>query len=227
MPSTPVPLTSQSTGCPPASSTGSPREATATPLPRRRQTRGQTRGLAGCLTGAAIAGFVATVVAANALTARYGLIPVGFGQTATAGTAAAGLTLLARDAVHHLTGRTAVIACIAAGAAVSAGLAGPRLAVASATAFALSELADMLIYQRLIRHGFISAAFTSNIFAAPVDSIVFLGLAGFPIWAALPGQLLVKTVTVTVTLALTTVPVAALAVAVRAFLRHRFRSSRS
>ena len=96
-----------------------------------------------------VAGFVATVVAANALTATFGLIPVGFGLTATAGTFAAGLTLLARDWVHHTAGRAAVLACIAAGALLSAGLAGPRLALASAAAFGLSELADLLVYQRL------------------------------------------------------------------------------
>jgi queuosine precursor transporter len=163
----------------------------------------------------AVAGFVATVVAANALTATFGLIPVGFGLTATAGTLAAGLTLLARDAVHHLAGRATVAACIAAGALLSAGLAGPHLAIASAAAFGLSELADLLVYQRLIRRGFIAAALASNTVAAPIDSIVFLGLAGYPIWAALPGQVWVKTAAVAI-------PVAAV-VAARALLRHRLR----
>jgi queuosine precursor transporter len=168
---------------------------------------------------AAVAGFVATVVAANALTATFGLIPVGFGLTATAGTAAAGLTLLARDAVHHLAGRATVAACIIAGALLSAGLAGPRLALASATAFGLSELADLLVYQRLIRRGWITAAVASSTVAAPIDSVVFLGLAGFPIWAALPGQVWVKT-------AALAVPLAAV-IAARALLRHRLRSRRS
>jgi len=180
--------------------------------PERRSTRVRWHA------ASAVAGFVATVVAANALTATFGLIPVGFGLTATAGTAAAGLTLLARDAVHHYAGRGTVAACIIAGALLSAGLAGPRLALASATAFALSELADLLVYQRLIRRGWIAAAVASNIVAAPIDSIVFLGLAGFPIWAALPGQVWIKT-------AALTVPLTAV-IAVRALLRHRLRPSR-
>jgi len=183
------------------------------PVPPPPDRTGTTRWVA----AAAVTGFITTIAAANALTATIGLIPVGFGLTATAGTIAAGLTFLARDTVHHLTGRTAVLACIAAGALLSAGLAGPRLALASATAFLLSELTDLLIYQRLLRRGWITAAATSSIAAAPVDSIVFLGLAGFPILTALPGQLWVKTLAVAV-------PLAAVTTA-RALLRHRLRPS--
>ena len=140
-------------------------------------------------------------------------------MTATAGTAAAGLCLLARDWVHHAAGRAAVLACIAAGAALSAALAAPRLALASAAAFTLSELADLLVYQRLRRHGWIAAALASNAAGAPVDTVLFLALAGFPIWPAVPGQLWVKAIA-------TVVPVTLVA-AIRALLRHRLRPTRS
>jgi uncharacterized PurR-regulated membrane protein YhhQ (DUF165 family) len=165
--------------------------------------------------GIAVALFVATVVAANALTATYGLIPVGLGLTATAGTAAAGLTLLTRDWVHHAAGRTVVLVCIGVGALASAVLAGPRLAVASGAAFALSELADLLVYQRLRDRGWIAAALASNAVGAPVDTVLFLAVAGFPVWAAVPGQLWVKALA-------TVIPVTAVA-ASRALLRHRLR----
>jgi len=167
---------------------------------------------------AAVATFIAAVVTANVLTAGYGLVPVGLGLTATAGTAAAGVTLLARDWVHDAAGRPAVLACIAAGAALSAALAGPRLALASATAFAISELADLAVYQPLRRRGLLRAILASNAVGAPIDSIVFLALAGLPVWAALPGQLWVKALA-------TVIPVAALAT-VRAVLRHRLRPRR-
>ncbi|MDG4803678.1 hypothetical protein [Micromonospora sp. WMMD980] len=39
--------------------------------------------------GPAVGAAIATIVTANLLTARYGLVPVGFGFTATAGTASA------------------------------------------------------------------------------------------------------------------------------------------
>ncbi len=168
---------------------------------------------------AAMLAFAGGVVAANWLTSRFGLVPVGFGLTATAGTVAAGYTLLARDGVHDVAGRRAVLACIAAGAVLSAVLAGPQLAVASATAFAVSELADLLVYQPLRRRGFLRAVLTSNAVGAPLDTTIFLGLAGLPVWSALPGQLWVKALA-------TVIPVAA-AAATRALLRHRLRSRRA
>jgi queuosine precursor transporter len=137
---------------------------TATTRPRHPAPARWTRGRAVALTAAV---FATCVAAANALTARYGLIPVGLGLSATAGTFAAGFCLLARDWVHDSAGRAAVLAAIAAGGAASAVTAGPRLAVASATAFVLSELADLAVYQPLRRRGFIRAVIASNTVGAP------------------------------------------------------------
>ncbi len=164
---------------------------------------------------AAIVVFATAVAAANWLTARYGLIAVGLGLTATAGTYAAGLCLLARDWVHDAAGRVAVLAAIGAGGAASAVMAGPRLALASAAAFVVSELADLLVYQPLRRRGWALAVLASGAVGAPVDTVLFLALAGFPIWAALPGQLLAKATA-------TAIPVAVVLLA-RALLRHRLR----
>ena len=90
------------------------------------------------------------------------------------------------------------------------------MGVASATAFVLSELADLLVYQPLRRRGFVRAVIASNAVGAPVDTILFLALAGFPIWAAVPGQLLAKATA-------TAIPVAVV-LAARAVLRHRLRT---
>jgi uncharacterized PurR-regulated membrane protein YhhQ (DUF165 family) len=160
--------------------------------------------------------FAAAVAAANALTARYGFIPVGLGLTATAGTYAAGFCLLARDWVHDTAGRAAVLAAIGVAGIASAVMAGPRLAIASAIAFVLSELADLLVYQPLRRRGWLRAVVASNAVGAPIDTVLFLALAGFPIWAAVPGQLLAKATA-------TAIPVAVV-LAARAVLRHRVRA---
>jgi hypothetical protein len=56
----------------------------------------------------------------------------------------------------------------------------------------VSELADLVVYQPLRRRGFLRAVLASNAVGAPLDTIVFLALAGFPVWSALPGQLWVK-----------------------------------
>jgi uncharacterized PurR-regulated membrane protein YhhQ (DUF165 family) len=144
------------------------------------------------LTVLAAAAFACCVIAANWLISTFGLVPVGFGQMVPAGTFAAGLALLARDAVQETAGRWAVIGCIAVGALVSAGLAGATLALASGVAFAVSELADMAVYTPLRNRGRAGLAMlASNTVGALVDSVLFLWLAGFPL-SGVPAQAVVK-----------------------------------
>jgi uncharacterized PurR-regulated membrane protein YhhQ (DUF165 family) len=164
----------------------------------------------------AVAAFIACTTAANVLTARYGMVPVGFGLTATAGTWAAGLVLLARDLVHDVAGRLAVAGCVAVGAVLSAWLAGAQIAVASGVAFAVSEAADFAVYAPLRRRGWARAVVVSGLAGSAVDTVLFLTLAGFPVWAAVPGQMVAKTTATAVVV----VPV----VVVRAVLRNRVRA---
>lgn len=140
----------------------------------------------------ALATYVGAVVAANWLTSRYGFVPVGFGLTTTAGTYAAGVALLARDALQDTAGRRAVLAAICIGALLSAWLSTPQLALASGAAFLIAELSDMAIYTPLRRRGWARAVLASNAIGAALDTVAFLALAGFPIWTALPGQLVGK-----------------------------------
>ena len=142
---------------------------------------------------AALTVYIAAIVAANVMTAHLGLVGVGFGLLVTAGTFAAGFALLARDFVHEAGGVRWVLGGIAAGAALSWALASPGLAVASAAAFTLAELADLAVFARLRRRGFIPAALASNLVGAPIDTVVFLLLAGFPLtWGVIAGQLIGK-----------------------------------
>src|SRR6266404_5409931 len=66
---------------------------------------------------------------------------------------------------------------ILAGAALSALLAPPALVVASATAFLLSEFADLAVYTPLARRGLLIAVVASGVVGLVVDSVVFLWLA--------------------------------------------------
>jgi queuosine precursor transporter len=142
---------------------------------------------------AASAAYVLVILAANYLTAWFGLVPAGFGLLVTAGTYAAGLALLARDVVQREAGLPAVVACIAAGGILSWWLATPRLAVASVVAFLLAESLDTLVFTPLERHGWNRAVIASNVVGAIVDTFVFLELAGYPITRqTVGGQLLVK-----------------------------------
>lgn len=161
---------------------------------------------------AAAAVFVGCVVSANLLTVRYGLM-LGL---VTAGTFTAGLALLVRDWLDDVAGRLWVLAAIVAGAALSYVMTpGWRLALASGLAFAVSELADWAVYRPLRARGWARAAMASNVVGAVLDSLLFLSVAGFPLWPGVPVQTAVK-VTVTGLFV-------AVAVVGRAVLRYRVR----
>ena len=138
--------------------------------------------------------YVATVVAANVLTARYGLVAIG-PLAVTAGTFAAGASLLARDWVQQGSrARLTVPLLIGLAALVSAVTSTPALAVASGLAFLVSELVDWAVFTPLRGRSLPGAVLASSAVAAPVDTVAFLWLAGFPLTGpAVLGQFIVKT----------------------------------
>jgi uncharacterized PurR-regulated membrane protein YhhQ (DUF165 family) len=146
--------------------------------------------------------YVGTVVAANWAITHYGMVPVGFGLLAPAGVYFAGLAFTLRDVTQHSLGKLATVAAILAGSALSyavgitqeqvPGLPSPlHLAVASACAFLLSELADFAVYTPLRRKGWLPAVVASNVVGLVVDSALFLWLA-FGSLAFLAGQVVGK-----------------------------------
>lgn len=153
--------------------------------------------------------FLGCILLANYVTTEYGLIPVGFGLMATAGTYLAGLTFVLRDTVQDLLGKAATIALIVVGAALSYFISDPFIALASGVAFGCSEIADQAIYTPLRESGYIRAAVASNVVGSVVDTLLFLWIAGFGITGQVFAGQVVGKVTVTVA-------VVALVVAVRA-----------
>lgn len=141
--------------------------------------------------------FVACAALSNVLTSHYGIVEVGFGLVASAGTFTAGLALGARDLIQRWGGRRASLIAIAVGSVLSllVGAAG-RIALASCVAFAVSESVDLLVYSRARRKGgHNGAVLASNTVAAPIDTLVFLAIAGFPFGlAAIAGQMVGKLV---------------------------------
>ncbi|MGW2515025.1 VUT family protein [Streptomyces scopuliridis] len=143
--------------------------------------------------GLAVAGYVASVIVANMMTASMGVWPVGFGLVATAGTAFAGASFVLRDVVQETAGRRVALVALAIACAVSALMATPALALASALAFGMAELLDMGVYTKLRKRGWVRAAAASNLIGAVVDTFVFLWVAGFPVTVlAVGGQLVGK-----------------------------------
>lgn len=140
--------------------------------------------------------YVVAIVAANYLTSHYGLVSVGFGLLVTAGTFAAGFALLARDFVQRYGSIRWALVAIGVGAVLSWFLASPALAVASTVAFAGAELVDLAVYTPTReRAGFVTAALISNVISAPIDTVLFLWLARFPLtFNAVEGQFIGKVV---------------------------------
>lgn len=134
-------------------------------------------------TFAAITGFIATILAANYVTTHYGLVPVGFGLMATAGTYFAGLAFVLRDSVQDAIGKWGALVVIIVGAGLSYFIADPFIALASGVAFLVSELVDLIVYTPLRPHGYIRAAVASNVVGAVIDTFLFLWIAGFPVTA--------------------------------------------
>lgn len=130
--------------------------------------------------------FCLTVPAANWLVGHAGtvcvpngpcLIPVGFGLKAPSGVLMIGLALVLRDLIQRRLGALASVGAILIGSAISAMLAPPALVIASASAFLLSELADLAVYTPLARRRLIAAVVASGLVGLVIDSVVFLWLA--------------------------------------------------
>lgn len=136
--------------------------------------------------------FLGCILAANYVTSEYGMVPVGFGLVATAGTYLAGLSFVLRDSLQDALGKRWTLAVIVVGAALSFLVADPFIALASAVAFALSEGADLAVYTPLRKRGYVRAALASNVVGAFVDTVAFLAVAGFPIRQAIAGQMVGK-----------------------------------
>lgn len=141
---------------------------------------------------AATACYILLVVAANWLTRHYGFWTVAPGLTATAGTYAAGAVFVFRNLIQETWGRWLVWAAIIAGSLLSWWLASAVLAFASGVTFLASEGLDWTVYTPLRRYGWRRAATAGNLAGGVLDTFMFLALAGFPVLAAAPGQLVGK-----------------------------------
>jgi uncharacterized PurR-regulated membrane protein YhhQ (DUF165 family) len=121
-------------------------------------------------------GFIGTVWMANYAVQHWGVVGVGFGLVAPAGVYFAGLAFTLRDVVQRTLGRYAAALAILIGAGLS-WVISDRLAAASAVAFLVSELLDLIVYTATERRSFTGAVLVSNAVGIVTDSLVFLWIA--------------------------------------------------
>lgn len=152
-----------------------------------------------------VAGFIATIFAANYSIAHLGnctdmgpcTIPVapaipGISNAiwAPSGVLWIGLAFVLRDFVHEAYGSRGAFIAIVAGAILSWWI-DPAFAVASGAAFLVSETADLAVYAPLRRRRLVLAAALSNVVGLTVDSVLFLWLA-FASLQFIEGQIIGK-----------------------------------
>jgi uncharacterized PurR-regulated membrane protein YhhQ (DUF165 family) len=160
-----------------------------------------TRRLAGSAAVLFIA-YAAVVATANAASAFLPAAVVASLQV-PAGAFFAGIAFTLRDLLQDATDIRATVLAIAIGTALSGLVATPRIALASAAAFAISELADLAIYTLLRDRNRITAVGLSNTFGLVVDSLLFLPLA-FGSLTYLSGHIAAKTATTVLAVAVLT-----------------------
>lgn len=105
------------------------------------------------------------------------LIPVAPNLMAPSGVLMVGAALVLRDLVQRRLGLGAAVAAILIGAGISGLIAPLALVTASATAYLISEFADLAVYTPLHERRFVAAVIASSVVGLIVDSIVFLWLA--------------------------------------------------
>lgn len=131
--------------------------------------------------------FALTIPAANWLIGNVGttcvpphgpcLLPVAPGLVAPSGVTMVGIALVLRDLVQRRLGTAVSALAVLVGSGLSALFAPASLVVASATAFLLSEFADLAVYTPLARRRLVTAVIASSCAGLVVDSVVFLWLA--------------------------------------------------
>ena len=124
------------------------------------------------------AGYVASILAVNAAFIFLPPFSVG-GVMMTWGSFLVGFVFILRDFSQREIGHRVLWATLAGTVATAAMSA--QLAFASGAAFLLSELLDWAVFTRW-KGSFRSRVVASSVFGAPVDSAVFMFLAGFFSW---------------------------------------------
>ncbi|WP_107497074.1 hypothetical protein [Thalassobius sp. I31.1] len=139
--------------------------------------------------------YIAAVVAINWLFVVVPMVPV-LGTMFPPVMLIVGFVFVFRDFAQREIGHWVIIAMLVAGG-ISYFMSAPIVAVASVTAFLISEAIDWAVYT-FTRKSLSQRILYSSLIAVPVDTVVFLQMVGFFDWTAvalvsaakMPGALL-------------------------------------
>ncbi len=121
--------------------------------------------------------YIASIVIVNYAFSILPILPLGEGIVIPSATFLVGLIFVFRDFAQKEVGHYVISAMLLAGA-LSYFLASPTIAIASVTAFLVSEFADWGIYS-FTGHPFPQRVLLSSALGTPIDSALFLYMIGF------------------------------------------------
>jgi uncharacterized PurR-regulated membrane protein YhhQ (DUF165 family) len=124
--------------------------------------------------------YIATVVLANLGFSYIPMIPLPGGEMFAPMSLLVGFIFVLRDFAQKAIGHKIFIAMFV-GVAVSYLLADPFVAIASATAFAISEVIDWAVYS-FSNRSLKDRILLSSAISVPIDSVVFMLMVGFFTW---------------------------------------------
>ncbi|MDP7342751.1 MAG: hypothetical protein QGI52_09255 [Alphaproteobacteria bacterium] len=128
--------------------------------------------------------YIGLIVMVNWLFTVVPLVDMGGGEMWPPVALIVGLIFIVRDFAQRVVGHW-VLAAMLIAAILSYFLADPFVAYASVAAFAISELADWLVYS-FTKRPFAQRILLSSVLATPIDTVVFLGIMG---WLSAPAVL--------------------------------------
>lgn len=134
--------------------------------------------------------YLALVVLSNLGFSYLPLIPIGGGEMFSVMSFAVGAVFVLRDFAQREAGHYVLLYMVAA-AVVSYILADPFVAVASLIAFVISEAVDWAVYS-VSKRSFRERVLLSSVISTPVDSAVFMLVAGFFSWYGLAAMVASK-----------------------------------
>jgi uncharacterized PurR-regulated membrane protein YhhQ (DUF165 family) len=135
--------------------------------------------------------YLGSILLANILVSQFGIIN-HLGLHFPAGAYAIGLTFTFRDLVQRRWGKWKCWIWMGIASAITVSFA-PKIAIASASAFLISEGIDWLIYTTY-PGSFSKRVIFSNLIGIPLDSVIFVTIAFGFIWPAIWGQTIIKMV---------------------------------
>ena len=120
--------------------------------------------------------YIALIAGVNQAFAVIPLVELPGGDLWSPAALIVGFVFVVRDFAQRRIGHNVLWAMLA-GCVISWFMASPQLALASAAAFALGELADWAMYT-FTRRPFSQRILLSSVLGAPLDSLVFLSFIG-------------------------------------------------